>query len=372
MNINRLQTVEKYFYPGRILIIYGPRRIGKTTMVNNFARKNKDKEVLSVLGDDFKLQNLLNSCVQKDITDWAKAYEIIIIDEAQYIKNIGQAMKMLIDTHPEKTIILTGSSSFDIAQKTGEPLTGRHFITTLLPLCMSEFLNSNYDKKQNLEDILIYGSYPEVLINEDKVQKIRILEELMNSYLLKDILILDKIKSSILLVDILKNLSFQTGNEVSFNEIAINVGSDVKTVQRYIDILEKTFVIKRVYGHSGNLRGKTNQKSKYYFYDLGIRNMLINNFNKIENRNDIGQLWENFVFMELYKKSKINEDRKEFFFWRNKKGLEVDILTVKDEEINAFECKWKNDKASFISFLKINTDAKTHVINKDNFFDFGI
>lgn len=371
MKFQRIQTIEKELVPKRVLIVYGPRRIGKTTLVKAFAERNKNKKILFSVGDDMRLQKLFNSGLRKEILEWATPYEILIIDEAQYIKNIGQAIKMIIDEYPNKKIILTGSSSFEIAQNVGEPLTGRHFTMTLLPIMQNEIFKSNFEKKEILEDIIVFGSYPEILLQDKKEQKIRILDELVSSYLLKDILILDKIKSPNTLVDILKALAFQIGNEVSFAEIGNLVGRDVKTIQRYIDILEKTFVIKRVRGYSKNLRNEISRKSKFYFYDLGVRNAIINQYNGIGLRNDIGALWENFVFMELYKKSLALKEHKEFYFWRTHEGLEVDIITEKNGELSAYECKWsKTDSKNLKLFQKTYSDAEIHVINKDNYLDY--
>src|SRR3989338_11195105 len=204
-----------------------------------------------------------------------------------------------------------------------------------------------------LEDVLIFGSYPEVLLQNTTEQKKRILDELVSSYLLKDILILDKIKSPNTLLDILRALAFQVGKEVSFSEIGNLVGKDVKTVQRYVDILEKTFVLKRVRGYSNNQRNEISKKSKFYFYDLGVRNAIINQYNPIELRNDIGALWENFFFMELYKKSLALKEYKEFYFWRTYQGLEVDIITEQNGHIEAFECKWSPKDVVFTEFKKI-------------------
>lgn len=371
MEFKRIQTIEKELVSKRVLIIYGPRRIGKTTLVKTFAEKNNNKKVLFSVGDDMRLQKLFNSGFRKEILEWAISYEILIIDEAQYIKNIGQAIKMIIDEYPNKKIILTGSSSFKIAQNAGEPLTGRHFTMTLLPIMQNEIFKSNFEKKEILEDILIFGSYPEILLQDTKEQKMRILDELVNSYLFKDILILDKIKSPNTLVDILRALAFQIGNEVSFAGIGNLVGRDVKTIQRYIDILEKTFVVKQVKGYSKNLRNEISRKSKFYFYDLGVRNAIINQYNGIELRNDIGALWENFIFMELYKKSFALKEHKEFYFWRTHKGSEVDIVAEKDGELFAYECKWsKSDSRNLKLFQKSYPGAMINVVNKDNYLDF--
>jgi predicted AAA+ superfamily ATPase len=266
---------------------------------------------------------------------------------------------------------LTGSSSFEIAQHTGEPLTGRHFTMTLLPVMQMELGENNFGRREHLEDFLLFGSYPEVLLENSKEQKIRILDELVNSYLLKDVLVLDNIKSPVTLIDILKALAFQIGNEVSFTEIGRLVGKDVKTVQRYIDILEKTFVVKRVGAYSKNLRNEISKKSKFYFYDIGIRNAIINQYNGLDLRNDVGALWENFIFMELFKKSRALGLRQELYFWRTHQGAEVDIIVEKDGLIHAYECKWKNSNSvKSGKFLEFYPGIKIDVINKSNYLDF--
>ena len=371
MEIKRIQTIESALAPKRALIVYGPRRIGKTTLVKGYAEKNRDRKVLFVVGDDARIQRLFNSGLRKEILDFAAPYEILIIDEAQYIQAIGQGIKMIVDEYPEKTVILTGSSSFEISQHIGEPLTGRHFTMTLLPFMQMEIEKSNFEKKELLAEFLIFGAYPEVILEKNKESKIRILDELVNSYLLKDVLVLDNIKSPTTLVDILRALAFQIGNEVSFSEIGKLVRRDTKTVQRYIDLLEKTFVIKRVRGYSRNLRNEISKKSKFYFYDLGVRNAIINQYNALDVRNDVGALWENFVFMELYKKSRATGGREEFYFWRTHQGAEVDIITEKDAKIVAYECKWSGLRsAQFTKFLAVYPQAETVLIHRENYLDF--
>ncbi len=369
--IKRSQKIEENISPKRVLIIYGPRRIGKTTIAKKYFSGFDGKKSIYTVGDDIRIQELLNSLNRKDILDWASFYENIIIDEAQYISKIGSAIKIIIDEYPEKNIILTGSSSFELSQQTGEPLTGRQFTIILLPIMQKELGLSEFDLKSNLEQYLIYGSYPEVLTSKNTVEKKRILNELVNSYLLKDILVLDKIKSSQTLVDILRALAFQVGSEVSFNEIALRVGRDIKTVQRYIDILEKTFVIKRVGAYSSNLRNEITKKNKFYFYDLGVRNAVIKQFNSLEQRDDIGALWENFIFMELYKKSQAENKYENFYFWRTTDKKEIDIVVEKEGRIQAIECKFsKNKKTNFGSFLKKYPQAETMTINRDNYLEY--
>lgn len=366
----RKQDIASNLYPKRALIIYGPRRVGKTTMLESYLQKEAQKKIFYTTGDDFKMRELFESEVRDRILDFARPYELIAIDEAQTIPSIGLGIKMIIDAFPGKTIILTGSSSFYLAKEIGEPLTGRHFTLTLFPIAQQEMEASRFELENALADFLIYGSYPEVLLEIDKSKKAKILNELVSSYLFKDVLALDKIKSPNLLLDIVKCLSFQVGNEVSLNEIARTVVTDVKTVGRYIDVLEKMFIVKRIRGFSRNLRNEISKKSKYYFLDNGVRNAVISQFNDLNLRNDIGALWENFVFMELVKKSAIAGALDNYYFWRTHTGQEIDIVKETGGRLTAIECKWS--KASLKappSWTKSYTGAGFKVIHKENYLD---
>lgn len=348
MKFQRKQTIESAISPQRALIIYGPRRVGKTTMLRSYLSTLETsghcRSIYSSTGDDFTLRELFQSERLKSILDFARPYDVIAIDEAQFIPSIGLGVKMIMDAFPEKTVILTGSSSFDLSQKIGEPLTGRHFTMTLLPLAQQEILGGAFELQQSLADFLIYGSYPEVLLEENKGTKVRILTELVSSYLFKDVLMLDKIKSSDLLFDIVKMLAFQVGSEIALNEIAQTVKADVKTVGRYIDVLEKMFVIRRVRGFSRNLRNEISKKAKYYFLDNGIRNACIGQFNNLSMRNDVGALWENFIFMEFVKQGTIVDAQDTYYFWRTHTGSEIDIIKESGGVVTGIECKWSEKK----------------------------
>lgn len=371
MNFKRIQSIEEQIAPKRVLMIFGPRRVGKTTLLRNFIKDTSNKKIHYDIGDDLALRQLLGSQIRKDILDYASPYDIIAIDEAQQIPSIGLATKMMIDEFPEKQIILTGSSSFELAQQTGEPLTGRHFTLILLPISQQEILENNFYKKQHLSDFLIFGSYPEVLSQENQEEKIKVLKELVSSYLFKDILALDRIRSSDVLLDIAKSLAFQVGNEVSYNEIANLVKTDVKTVQRYIDVLEKAFVVKKIRAFSTNQRNEIAKQVKYYFYDNGARNAVIGNFNQLSNRNDVGALWENFIFTEFQKKNNFNNNPGNFYFWKSKTKKEIDIIIENSGKISAFECKFSdNYSENFKEFRKIYGDSENVVINKENYLDF--
>ena len=368
MKFERKQTIEQNLSPGRVLIIYGPRRVGKTTLLKKYLETQTARKVHYATGDDVMLRELFQSADRSRILDFAKPLEVIAIDEAQMIKGIGLAAKIIIDAFPEKELILTGSSSFELAGQVGEPLTGRHFTLTLFPISQTEFIESNFELMRALADTLVFGSYPEVLLADTREMRIKILNELVSSYLFRDVLVLDKLRSPDLLLDIVRCLAFQIGNEVSFNEIARTVKSDVKTVQRYIDVLEKVFVIKKVRGFSRNLRNEISKKSKYYFYDTGIRNAVIAQFNELALRDDVGQLWENFVFMELYKKSAALETFDQFYFWRTHTGQEVDIVIEREGALRAIESKWSNNKARVPSlWRKAYPQASFEVITKENY-----
>lgn len=373
MNFTRKQTIEGYLSPKRILMIYGPRRIGKTTMVKKYLETvPKDKNVRYAVGEDLDLREILNSQRRAQILDFARPFDVIVIDEAQKIPLIGLAGKMIIDEFPEKILVFTGSSSFELSQQVGEPLVGRQFRMTLLPIAQIEISGNIFDKKQQLENTLLYGSYPEVLLVDDYTKKEYTLKELVSSYLFKDILSLDKIKSPDLLLNITRALALQIGSEVSITKLTKDVGeNDHKKIARYLDLLEKTFIIKKVGAFSNNLRNEISKKVKYYFYDLGIRNAVIGQFNKLDSRNDVGALWENFVFMELYKKFKMKNDYFEgMYFWRNKEKREVDIVIEEGDKIYAYECKWSPKEVVFTDFKKLYPNAITNVISKENFTDF--
>ena len=369
MEFLRKQQIEIVIAPRRALVIYGPRRIGKTTLLKSYLFAQKDKKILYVVGDDFRVRELFTKEIRDELLDFARPYDIVAIDEAQQVPSIGLGAKMIVDAFPEKQLILTGSSSFDLSSKIGEPLTGRHFTLTLLPIAQSEISGSRFEIKNNLNNFLIYGAYPEVLSAGTKDEKTRILNELVSSYLYKDILALDKIKSPDLLRDITRCLAFQVGNEVSLNEIANTVKSDVKTVGRYIDVLEKMFVIKKIRGFSRNLRNEISKKAKYYFLDNGIRNAVIGQFGEIEERNDIGALWENFVFMELYKKSVIGESQDQYYFWRTHTGKEIDIIQERAGNLTAIECKWSSVAKEPSLWREVYPESAFLAINRENYLD---
>ncbi|MDE1941480.1 MAG: ATP-binding protein, partial [Patescibacteria group bacterium] len=279
MRFKRKQSIEKELEPKRVLVIYGPRRVGKTTLLNEYLKTQSHRKAYYSTGDDIRLRDIFQSEERDKILDLARPYDLIAVDEAQSIPSIGLGAKMMIDAFPDKEIILTGSSSLDLSNKLGEPLTGRHFTMTLLPLSQAEMEGSRFELGNELESFLLYGSYPEVLNESDPERKKRILSELVSSYLFKDALALEAVRSPDVLLNIAKCLAFQIGNEVSVNEVAKTAGTDAKTAAKYLDLLEKMFVIRRVRGFSRNLRNEISKKAKYYFLDNGVRNAVIAQFN---------------------------------------------------------------------------------------------
>ena len=370
MKFNRKQDITTALEPKRVLVIYGPRRVGKTTLLSEYLETQSDKKVFFSTGDDIQLRNIFQSEERNRILDFARPYDLIAIDEAQFIPSIGLGAKMMIDAYPEKNIILTGSSSLDLSNKIGEPLTGRHFTLTLLPFSQGEMGYSRFELEGALEQFLIYGSYPEVLHEPNLDRKRKILNELISSYLFKDALALEAVRSPDTLMDIAKCLAFQVGNEVSINEVARTARTDAKTAAKYIDLLEKMFIIKRVRGFSRNLRNEISKKAKYYFLDNGIRNAVISQFNPLDLRNDVGALWENFVFMELMKKSGVEDTFDSYYFWRTHTGQEIDIIKESNGVLTAIECKWsKNVSSAPSAWREAYPNASYTVISKNNYLD---
>jgi len=361
-----------FFKKGKVNLLYGPRRVGKTTLINKLL-KNTTGKVFIGNGDDVQLRLILSSEDKTRILSAFQGYDFIFIDEAQRISKIGWGLKILVDNFVDKTIIASGSSSFKLTSQVGAPLTGRSITNMLFPVSVSE-LNTQFGGMQilqNIEQYLIYGMYPEVLVNTNNINKTAYLHELKNSYLLKDILEVENIRNSDKLYDLLRLLSYQIGNEVSLNELGNSLQLSKQTVGRYLDLLEKAFIIKRIGGYSGNLRKEVTKTYRYYFYDNGVRNAIINNFNHIEERNDIGMLWENFMVMERLKKQHYNKLFSNNYFWRTYDKKEVDFVEERDGKLYGYEFKWNPKKIKIQQeWLDTYPNASFEVINRDNFLSW--
>ncbi len=373
MHITRIyDNLEKYLSPNQALIIYGPRQVGKTTLLTNFL-KNTDLKYKLISGDDLDAQNVIGSQHISLIKEYVKGYELIAIDEAQKIPHVGDGLKIMVDNIPDIKIIATGSSSLDLSGQIGEPLTGRKKTLTLYPVSQMELVNlyNPYELKEKLGDWLIFGSYPKVVVTSDKQEQKNIITEITHSYLLKDILELEKIKNSKIILDLLRLMAFQIGQEVSLSELGQQLGLNYKTVARYLDLLEKSFVIYNLRGFSRNLRQEINKKSKYYFYDLGIRNAIISNFNSLELRDDIGPLWENFLVMERLKKQAYTSLGSNNYFWRTWGKQEIDWVEEREGKLFGYEFKWRAQKSKTPNdFLKNYNGSEYAVINRENYLDF--
>lgn len=364
---------ESYLRKNKVNLLYGARRVGKTALIQNLLKMN-GKSVFIGDGDDIQLRKILSSNDKTRILTAFQDYEYIFIDEAQRIKDIGWGLKILVDNLTDVVIIASGSSSFQMSSQVGAPLTGRSITSMLFPVSVLELKQQigGMQVIQQLENYLIYGLYPEVLTSKNSQQKVDYLMELRNSYLLKDILELENIRNSDKIYDLLRLIAFQIGDEVSLNELANSLGLAKQTVARYLDLLEKSFIIKKIGGYSKNLRKEVTKTNRYYFFDNGILNSLINNFNLIEQRNDIGMLWENFIISERLKKQHYYNIYCNNYFWRTYDQKEVDLVEERDGKLFGFEFKWNPKKIKIQKeWLATYENASFEVINKDNFLEFA-
>ncbi|NGX35169.1 MAG: hypothetical protein K1060chlam1_01541 [Candidatus Anoxychlamydiales bacterium] len=366
-----LDLVKSYVTKGKVVVIYGPRRVGKTTLLKKYLEN--EKNYLFVTGEDIFIREYLSS----ESIDKLKAFigdkDLIVIDEAQYISKIGLNLKLIVDHMPDKKIIATGSSTFDLAKQIGEPLTGRKHVIKMFPISQIE-LNKIENITQinaNLETRVIYGSYPEVITLESNELRKKYLQDLISSYLLKDILIFEGIHKSKKLVDLLTLLSFQIGKEVSISELATHLSINKKTIEKYLDLLEQVFVLINIRGFSRNLRKEVTKTSRYYFWDNGIRNALVNNFNPIQRRDDIGALWENYLVIERLKKQQYLEHFSNNYFWRTYDQKELDWVEEKEGKLFGYEFKW-NKSISKPPKLWLDTYKKAsfECINQKNYLKF--
>lgn len=367
------ETKDVYLKKGKVNLMYGPRRVGKTSLIKQLL-KEITKKVFLGDGDDIQLRKILSSNDKTRILSALQDYDYIFIDEAQRISNIGWGLKILVDNLPETIIIASGSSSFQLSSQVGAPLTGRSITSMLFPISLIE-LKQQFGGMhiiQNLENYLVYGMYPEILNTGNNKDKISYLFELRNSYLLKDILELENIRNADKLYDLLRLIAFQIGNEVSLNELGNALEMSKQTVNRYLDLLEKAFIIKKIGGFSRNLRKEVTKTNRYYFFDNGIRNAIINNFNMIEIRNDIGMLWENFMVMERIKKQHYHKIYSNNYFWRTYNQKEVDFVEEREGKLFGYEFKWKAKKTKIQQeWLNTYKHGSFEVINKENFLQFS-
>lgn len=370
------QSIIKYLTgkKNKIVILYGARQTGKTTLTNDIIGELGIK-TLYVNADQQKYLDVLSSKDERKLRGLIGNHELLVIDEAQRIPDIGLNLKILHENFPELRILVTGSSSIHIASKVSEALTGRKYVLSLFPVALSElkFHYSNFLIDENLNDILVYGSYPEVFTENSYREKTLILEEIGDSYLYKDIFELTGIRNKNKLVDLLRLLAFQVGSEVSIHELSQKLLLSRDAVNQYLELLQQAFVIFRLSGFSHNLRKEISKMDKYYFYDNGIRNMLINNFNSLPYRNDISQLWGNFIIAERKKYLSYRQKQASNYFWRVYTGGEVDYLEEHSGSLWAYEIKYNRTKVKPpLTWIETYPNSTFRIINKKNYQNFLI
>jgi len=368
------QIVERLQHSNKIVVVYGARQVGKTTLIKTIV-KNNFKSVLEINADEKKYQNVLSSMDLNQLKRLVSGYKILFIDEAQRIQNIGLNLKILHDNIPELKIIATGSSSFELANQISEPLTGRTWIYKLFPVSLlecSNFLNP-FELDEKLQEFLIFGMYPEVFSYENALDKMDYLKQLAESFLYKDLLELKQIKNSAKIYDLLRLLAFQIGSTVSYSELGKKLGLSTDTVISYIDLLEKVFVVFRLGGFNKNLRKEITKNKKVFFYDVGVRNALIEDYSLPNERPDIGALWENFIISERLKRNSYLRAHVNSFFWRTYTGAELDYVEQGSGKLSGVEIKWGDKKAKVPKSWKENyAESDFKSVNQANYQDFVI
>jgi predicted AAA+ superfamily ATPase len=363
--------IKQSLFKGKTIILYGARQVGKTTLV---------KELLEDFGDSGRYLNCEILSVEQNLKDpepeklksFLGNYKVLVLDEAQNISNIGKVLKVITDSIKDIQVIATGSSSFELANKTAEPMTGRTDTHTLFPLSTIEIKGKKdwLEVEANLEKLLRFGSYPEIC-NLDEENSEKRLSEIASSYLFKDLLKFEGIKKSNLLKNLVISLALEVGNEVTYNELAAKLGVNHLTVQKYIDILEQSFVIFRLNSFSRNMRKELSKAVKIYFYDVGIRNAIINNFNPLSLRNDVGALWENFCISERIKANSYNNKNVNSYFWRTYDQKEIDYIEEHSGKIYGYEMKFSEKQKFKVpkGFIEAY-NSEVYKVDKNNFWKF--
>ncbi|MGD8523857.1 MAG: ATP-binding protein [Desulfobacterales bacterium] len=369
----QIENLKHLIAPGKVVVIYGARRVGKTTLLNKFIENKSTSDILFVNGDDIVARQYLESQSIEKLRDFVGHASLLIVDEAQYVEKIGLNLKLIVDHVPNIKVIATGSSSFELAKDVGEPLTGRKFVLKLFPLAQMEIsqIEKRHETQSNLEARLLFGSYPEVVTTRNNQQREEYLREIISSYLFKDILALEGIRYSNKLVRMLQLLAFQIGKQVSLTELGRQLGMSKNTVERYLDLLEKVFVIFRLSGFSRNLRKEITKNHRFFFCDVGIRNAIIGNFNPLEIRNDVGQLWENYVITERLKRQEYLREAANSYFWRTYDKKEIDLVEERQGNLFGYEIKWAKARVKAPKdWQKTYKSAGFEIINKENYLQY--
>ena len=364
--------IEERLAPGKAVLIYGAHRVGKTILLKEIFNKIEGKKML-LIGEDMDVQNMLQNRSVHHYRQLFEGINLLAIDEAQSIPEMGSVIKLIIDEIPHIQVIATGSSSFDLLNKIGEPLVGRASQFLLTPFSIREIAQkqNGMELRQNLENRIVYGSYPEVVGMTSNTMKEEYLRDIVNAYLLKDILAIDGLRNTAKMNRLLQLVAFQIGSEVSYEELGKQLGMHRETVEKYLDLLSKVFVVYKLGAFSRNMRKEVSKAGKWYFYDNGIRNAIIGDFKDANSRMDMGKLWENFFITEKLKDNQNHLLHCQFHFWRTYDQQEIDLIEEKNEVINAYEMKWgkKLPKAP-AGFMKTYTGADFNVVNPDNYLEF--
>lgn len=360
-------TINKKIDSGKAIVVVGARQVGKTTLLMEVL---KDKEFLFLDADDPTTRSLLQNPTTEQLRTLIGNFKIIFLDEAQRISGIGLTLKIITDQFKGVQLIVSGSSSFDLGNELNEPLTGRKWEYELFPLSWEEYENKIgvVKSEQQLENRLLYGFYPDVINNQGNERET--LKNLVNSYLYRDILAFSDLRKPEVLEKLLQALALQMGSEVNYNELAQLIGINKITVQKYIDLLEKGYVVFRLNSFSGNLRNEIKQNRKIYFYDNGIRNMIIGNFNHLDIRADKGALWENFLVSERRKQNIYKDTFTKMYFWRTKQQQEIDFVEERNGQIVGYEFKWTSKKTKFPQNFMDAYKANGFLIDRKNFREF--
>ena len=368
----QLTRLKQMIEPGKVVLILGARRVGKTTLLEHFIQ-DTDTTSLLVSGEDITVRSYLESQSIEKLRAFVGDHHLLAVDEAQYVKRIGLNLKLLVDHVPGLMIVATGSSSFGLTHDTGAPLTGRQYTLRLHPLSQMEIssIEKPHETDANLEMRLLYGSYPEVVLTEDIQRRGLLLRELVSSYLFKDIFQLEGIRKPDKIARLVQLLAFQIGKDVSSTELGTQLGMSKNTVDKYLDLLEKTFVIYHLSGFSRNLRKEITKSRRYYFWDNGILNAVINNFNPLDLRNDIGMLWENYIIGERFKRNEYSRRFTDSYFWRTYDRKEIDLVEVYGNELHGYEIKWSDKPVIAPKDWSTNyPEATFQVINRQNYLSF--
>ena len=376
MKIHRflLSQIKDTLLPGKVLVIYGPRQVGKTTLAHDLIASIQ-MHSRYVNTDELIYREALSSQNRQRLGEVLGDAELLVIDEAQRVPNIGINLKILIDGFPKAVIIATGSASFDLANKISEPLTGRTLTFNLFPVSYPEIRQTlgAIEARSQLERWLVWGGYPAIVTTQNPVLREKLLDELVGAYLYREVLELEGVRRSEKIVDLLRLLAFQIGQEVSIAGLATGLALNRQTVERYLDLLGKVFVIFKVAGFSRNLRKEVTKNPRYYFYDNGVRNSLIRNFNPLPLRNDVGQLWENYLTVERRKANQVGGRSVNSYFWRTYDQKEIDCIEEYGGKLHGYEYKWQGGeirRATRTEFSETYPQSTLMTVSQDNFEEF--